>query len=1007
MNNHSSNLALCVHELFAEQVRYRPHATAVVFAEQQLSYIALDQQANQLAHYLQQKGVVADTIVGICVERSLEMVVCVLAVLKAGGAYLLLDPETPSERLAFMLVDVNAMLLLTDESVAPLLPVHQSTLVYIDHEASAIRQLPNTPPDVTVQPDNLSYIIYTSGSTGKPKGVLLTHRGLCNLVTVTPAILQLDADSRVLQFFSANSDGATYELFLTLCNGATLYLLPSKAVMLGTDFAYRLRDQAITHLQITPSVLNTLPILELPDLKMLLVVGEVCPSALVERWGKNRLFFNGYGLSETTVCATLMQCTDPNSPPSIGCPIPNTHVYMLDEQCQPVPMGEIGEMYVGGLNVARGYLNRPELTAERFIPDPFAQTDTRLYKTGDMGRYLADGNIEFLGRIDNQVKVRGFRVELDEIESVLAQHPLVQQASVVVNAHQEMDKRLVAYVVPQTIQSSEYLSTWQALNEQTYQQYNDVDVQKMTLTGWNSSYTGEAFSEAEMLESIEQIVARVLALKPQHVLEIGCGAGLLLTRIAPHCQSYIGADYSATAIAYVEKLRRTIGGLENVTLLHRSADNFTDLAPASQDVILINSVIQSFPDTDYLLTVVTGALKLLRAGGALIIGDVVNYNLQEIYHASLQAYQADAQLTPERLLQKIQQSKVQKKELSVSPSFFIVLQNAYPQIQHVQVMPRDGRHLNESTQFRYDVLLHVGEALLPRAIPHWLTWEEQPLSLAEIEKLLTQEAPPLFGIRGITNARLHTPLQQWQWLQEYAQPHQTVAELHTFVSQQVQQGINPADLWHLTKKIPYHVEISWLNSGVQGHFDVVFTHQTMNAVPAIFERPLVMDKLWSLYTNNPAQAKQHRQLAGDLRRFLRAKLPHYMMPSAFVMLADFPLTPTGKVDRQSLAKLPVHYPVTLTETARPRNAVEQVLADTWADVLGLESVGIHDNFFALGGDSLNAMLLFLKLQTQFKQDFRLADLFNAPTIAEFVAYLPQQPLHQTTVQDTAWETGEI
>ncbi len=299
-----------------------------------------------------------------------------------------------------------------------------------------------------VTPDSLAYVIYTSGSTGKPKGTLLQHRGLVSLVMAEQRAFALQQGSRVLQFASFGFDASVWEIFATLAAGGTLCLAPQENIFPGPELVKLLQDQAINVVTLPPSALSALPQAPLPALRALIVAGEACPADLVACWGEGRRFFNAYGPTETTVCATVAECRPDGVKPAIGRPFANTRVYVLDRHLQPVPVGITGELYIGGPGLARGYLHRPELTAERFIPDPFARMPgARLYKTGDMCRWLPNGMLEYLGRTDHQVKIRGHRVELGELEAALREHPAVAEAVVLAWEHSLNDKRLVAYVV--------------------------------------------------------------------------------------------------------------------------------------------------------------------------------------------------------------------------------------------------------------------------------------------------------------------------------------------------------------------------------------------------------------------------------------------------------------------------------------------------------------------------------------------------------------------------------
>lgn len=442
----------CIHQLFEEQVERSPSSVAVVFEGEQLTYRELNAKANQLAHYLRELGVRPEVLVGLCVERSFEMIVGILGVLKAGAAYVPLDPAYPQDRLAFMLEDSSVPVLLTQSKLIEKLPPHSARVVCLDGDIKEIARHSQENPSSTVTPDNLAYVIYTSGSTGKPKGVLLAHCGLCNLATAQIQLFDVQPKSRVLQFASFSFDASVSEVFMAIVPGATLVLAKGDSLMPGPALIGLLRDCAITTVTLPPSVLAVLPAEEFPALQTIIVAGEACPPDVVARWEPGHQFFNAYGPTESTVCATVALCSDGSQKPLIGCPINNTKIYILDAQNQPVPIGVPGELHIAGVGLARGYLNRPELTEQKFIPSPFSDDPgIRLYKTGDLARYLPDGNVEYLGRIDNQVKIRGFRIELGEIDAVLTQHPDILSAAVIDREDTPGNKLLVAYVVSNLI----------------------------------------------------------------------------------------------------------------------------------------------------------------------------------------------------------------------------------------------------------------------------------------------------------------------------------------------------------------------------------------------------------------------------------------------------------------------------------------------------------------------------------------------------------------------------
>ncbi|HET6230448.1 MAG TPA: amino acid adenylation domain-containing protein [Longimicrobiaceae bacterium] len=453
--------ASTVHALFEAQARETPDATAVVFGDTVLTYAELDARAGRLARHLRTLGVGPDVPVAISVHRSAEMVVGMLGVMKAGGAYLPVDPAYPAERRAYMLEDSGARVVLTMRDLATNLPEHTARVVLLDapldvaspDNATASVDAGEAAGDagipVDADPSNLAYVIYTSGSTGRPKGVMVPHAGVCNLVRAQIEAFGLTRESRVLQFASYSFDASVSEIFPALLSGATLAVAPRESLMPGEPLRTTLREMRITFAKVPPSVLGAMPDADFPALATIASAGEACPADVARRWAAGRRYLNVYGPTETTVCATIGFGGDGQRRPPIGGPIANVRAYVLDAAGEPSPIGVPGEIFVGGAGVTRGYLGRPGLTAERFVPDPYsAQPGARMYRTGDRGRWLAGGTVDYLGRLDEQVKVRGFRIEPGEIESVLRSHPSVAEAAVIARPSDAGDLRLAAYVVP-------------------------------------------------------------------------------------------------------------------------------------------------------------------------------------------------------------------------------------------------------------------------------------------------------------------------------------------------------------------------------------------------------------------------------------------------------------------------------------------------------------------------------------------------------------------------------
>jgi amino acid adenylation domain-containing protein len=438
----------CINDLFAVQVERTPDAIAAIFDQSSLSYRELNRRATQLAQYLLRQGIGPETPVALCMERSFDLIISILAVLKAGAVYVPIDPDYPTERIAFIVDDTRAPVLLTQKNLLGRLPSCWSLFICMDSDWPEIESMQACETEVKVDPEQLAYMIYTSGSTGEPKGVCIRHRAVCNLAAGLVEAYQTTEASTMLQFASFSFDAATTEWVISLLVGGRLQLMSPRTPVAGDELADFIHYSGVSVLTLPPSVLGSLSKQRLPTVETLAVAGEACPATLVRQWAEGRRFLNAYGPTEGTVCTTITRPLGTEDRPHIGRPIRNTRIYVLNEYARPVLPGLTGELYIGGEGLARGYWNRPELTAERFVPDGLSgEAGARLYRTGDLVRYRDDTNLEFVGRIDEQMKVRGFRIEPGEIESVLEQHASVQRAVVVPHSDERDNKRLVAYIV--------------------------------------------------------------------------------------------------------------------------------------------------------------------------------------------------------------------------------------------------------------------------------------------------------------------------------------------------------------------------------------------------------------------------------------------------------------------------------------------------------------------------------------------------------------------------------
>ncbi len=592
------------------------------------------------------------------------------------------------------------------------------------------------------------------------------------------------------------------------------------------------------------------------------------------------------------------------------------------------------------------------------------------------------------------MKLRGHRIELGEIESLLAQHPAVRQSVVCVREDTSGDKRLVAYVVPdianqhlsgQGSQSDgDQESQWQMVWDETYKGGNGNADLTFNTIGWNSSYSDSPIPPEEMREWLERTIERISYLKPKRVLEIGCGSGMILFRVAPMCSEYMATDISGAAVAAVRETLSVIGEeMSAVTLLERSADDFSGFQPEQFDVVILNSVIQYFPSATYLQSVLKKALEVVAPGGAIFIGDVRNYALIEALHSSVQLQKAPASSSIEDLKQRIQQKLMGEKELLVAPEFFISLKEEMSKLGRVEIELKQGRYQNELSRFRYDVTLRVGASTTLEYAGPVIDLYAAGSSLEEVKRLLVEDEPASLWVKRVRNGRLAVEMKMLEKLSS-AKNDLKAGELRTEVMEDVNHwGVEPDDLQALGKELGYSVEVCWSKGGKGEFFDVLFNSESVKAD----ERPLAeicigqglfrgVDK--SVYTNHPSLVRSASKLAPELRNYLKERVPEYMVPSAFVEMTALPLTANGKVDRKVLPAPSVAQ--TDHSTLAQLSPVQEIISNIWQEVLNLGPIAADENFFELGGHSLLATQVVSRIREVLKVDLSLRVIFEQPTV---------------------------
>ncbi|WP_198172462.1 non-ribosomal peptide synthetase [Hymenobacter ginkgonis] len=991
--------------MFEAQVVAQPQAVAIVQGEEQLTYEQLNARANQLAHYLRSQGLAAETLVPVCLPRTPQLLVALLGILKAGAAYVPLAASYPPARLRYLLLDTQARVVISSQDTAAALAgagVAQLQLVELDGPAAAlISQQPTHNPAVSVTARHLAYVLYTSGSTGQPKGVLVEHGNVVSLVHEVDYVA-LTPETVVLATGSPAFDATTFEYWGPLLNGGQLVLAGEHQLLNSQWLAEEIQRRQVTTMWFTASwcnqLIDTAPAV-FRGLRTVLVGGEALSPPHMQRLQRAYPaleIINGYGPTENTTFSLTHRLTAADltgAPIPLGRPLPHRYAYVLDAAQQPVAPGAEGEIYVGGAGVARGYLGQEALTQATFGPDLLSPTaGARWYRTGDRGRWRPDGLLEYLGRRDEQVKLRGFRIELAEIEAALNALAPVSSSCVVARQEGNTTNRLVSYYVPDggVVKAKErelyyrQIASWKELYETEYAKTEGTDAvdQEFNIIGWNDSFTGEPIPAAQMQAWLHDITAVILAERPEYVLEIGCGTGLIYYQLAGKVKKYIGTDFSRSCINQIAHTisqgRRDYGPTE---LLVGAAHELALREGEPVDTIILNSIIQYFPGEDYLTSVIEKGLALLNGQGRLIIGDVRDNRLLPLFKGRLQAPKLADSLTAKEFDWAVEQEVLKEEELCFSPEYFYRLQARYPQITHVEIQWKQGDYINELTLYRYTVLLHVGEKT-ELVVPAWQKWSKALANKDFIAQLV--QGQPTVALQDVPNPRLREERRLALALQDKSDKP-LAAVLDTL------EGTD-ADSAAAEEVLRVALE--------QGYHCRLFLDEDPLLVNVLLERQPTTSFIQQIYSekelsNRPATnislfADISALLQKELRTLLKQRLPEYMVPTEFIALSHLPLTGNGKVDRRFLSQREDRGVATKFNYEAPRNEAERQLATIWQELLGVEQVGIHDNFFELGGHSLLATRVVSAVRKGLAVEMVIKDLFVHPTIAELAEHLPAQ-----------------
>ncbi|MFI1366523.1 amino acid adenylation domain-containing protein [Streptomyces griseochromogenes] len=992
-------------ELFEAQVSRYAHRTALTMGDEHLDYATLNARANRLAHALLARGAGPEKLVALALPRSADAVVAILAVLKSGAGYLPLDLDHPRERIDRTLADARPVLLLGQDLTDA--PAGVPGLALSDPAtAEELAALPDTDPTdadrpAPVRPATTAYVIYTSGSTGRPKGVVVSHANVIRLFTETADEFGFDEHDVWTLFHSYAFDVSVWEIWGALLHGGRLVVVPYETSRTPERFRALLAAQRVTVLSQTPSAFY--PLMDADRdadhgelaLRMVVFAGEALDFGKLAPWYERHrddlpVLVNMYGITETTVHTTIARLRAaeavPHAPSRVGVGIRDLSLYVLDEALRPAPPGTAGELYVSGPGVTRGYLDRPGLTAQRFVADPFGPPGSRMYRSGDVVRWSERGELEFIGRADQQIKIRGFRIEPGEIEAALATHPATRQAAVVAREDTPGDRRLVAYVVaegrPEADEDADdaaarQVHDWQNVFDAQYAEAAEPAERTAfgeNFASWYDSYTErQPIAPDHMREWRDTTVRRIRELRPRRVLEIGVGTGLLLSRLAADCEEYHGTDVSARA---VETLAGEIAARPDlaarVRLRHQAAHDTTGLPSGHFDVVVVNSVAQYFPSGGYLLDVLAEALGLTAPGGAVFVGDVRDLRALRPFTTAAHLRRAAPEADRATVRHAVERALVLEEELLLAPDFFHAFAARHEAVGAVDIQVRRGTLHNEMTRYRYDAVLFKTPVRSAEAGGPRLRFGDELPGPHELETYLRRHGPDRLRVLSVPNRRVTQEAAAAR-----AFENGTGIEDARRTLAQEPRGVDPEELYLLGERLGYHVAVTPAAKAVD-RVDAVFARRAATAAgPLAAYEPDGTPGDPLAHASSPVAARHGARLTAALREHLRTRVPDYMIPSAVVLLERLPLTVNGKLDRAALPA-PV---VEAQSTRAPRTEREEVLCALFAEILGVEGIGIDDDFFALGGHSLLATRLASRVRARLGEELAVRTLFEHPTVA--------------------------
>jgi amino acid adenylation domain-containing protein len=1022
-----------------------------------LTYSSLELQSSKLALHLTRhlSGFHPGFPIAILVEECDSYLICMLGILKAGCPYVPINTDFPFHKIEKILQDLGPQTIVIVQNDINYARIKKSGYECVKYgqfdelEDSQIHKVPITIKKETEEEESIAYIIYTSGSTGQPKGVVVSHRSLIHVLQWFIHEFNYTQVSKCSLFLNRAFDASVAETWPALLSGATLYEVPNQLRVDPKRFLGWVAHTEIT-ICFLPTAFGSLflnccekEVQKTGVLETLLLGGEALSSYPSPDLQFNTI--NCYGPTEATVQTTYINLkgydppTDYNnsSIPPIGKPLPGVEIHILDEELTPTAEGETGEIFISGVGVSEGYWNRPDLNSKYFLPfGKEALGGSFIYRTGDLGTRMSDGNIMFKGRKDGQVKVRGYRFELDDIDSTIRQHENIAMSATILHSDSDL---VVSFIVPNTFNKNpaSYEDNQLQLEKTKIIEtvYEEIVTNRMknglaSFSGWTSSFTGLPIPLKEMEEWLNDAINCIQSLCPKIVLEIGSGSGLIFDRILPLVDSYTATDISSNA---VNELKWRTNNKFNKELkkaarfFHRPAHEFDfDSETKRYDTVIMNSVVQYFPDVDYFLKVLEGALNCTSPGGSIFIGDIRSLQLLETYHTEKllnKSKTTKEEITLEEFLLLLEDSIEKETELVIDPQFFHEFgRRNSSRIASVKVLMKTGWYVNELNSYRYNVTIHTNPfTALRNNVIETVVWNQQLSFDENIGNYLSSEQERKYetlAFLRIPNSRVHSIYSTSQMLKEKS-IHKENESLVKNIIDAMQDNpntfngilVNPAKVSKIAKEAGFHADLIPDEQNPEQFHAILYRDKNL-ALPFNLMKPEIthtsVHEDLSQFTTNPSMQHFKHKLTQDLKSYLEERLPAYMIPSQICIMERLPVTPNGKVDknnlksswtklRSALVKLDHQQNClnTIKTDCKFSNAEEKLVASAWACILNIPMNIIQptSNFFHLGGNSLQCVKVVDYLEDNNNNNannnrgISVADVFRYPMLKVFAKLL--------------------